>query len=187
MAGACRGFSITFAQEDSALGDGQMSSRQDRNANASLQLLQRYSRCPWVMLTEAPTWVCRALGSSTAVNGTHWLGPCLLLLGHVGSSLACWAKEELGSLWISSCPWPDLLHTGFSVPAQSCHCVQLRPGSGPSPQVTSNFHTWISFPTALSILIIFSFWAPGLDLFSQVYSYFSGPGTWSCLPVSENG
>lgn len=38
MAGACCGFSITFAEEDSALGDGQMSSRQDWNMNAFLQL-----------------------------------------------------------------------------------------------------------------------------------------------------
>lgn len=38
MAGACCGFSITFAEEDSALGDGQMSSRQEWNINSFLQL-----------------------------------------------------------------------------------------------------------------------------------------------------
>lgn len=38
-----RSFPVTFAQEDPALGDEQMSSRQDWNANASLQLSQRHS------------------------------------------------------------------------------------------------------------------------------------------------
>lgn len=180
MAGACPGFPITFAWEDSALAlsHGEvwgwasvltlcLAPGRPRMPMPLCSSLKSAAVCyclahPCMGNADALQWHPYGLAEPSEEPGLlmppHLLGPCMLLLGHVGSSLAGCAgggvrvpADAQLSLACFTLHW--LLCTCTKLPTACSKCQDLGPLPKLLPSILQ-FQTWIPLPTALSTLII---------------------------------